>query len=205
MNFNNSEKRLISLLVTAYLVICLIGYGIFKWLSSIKGLDTSFASNILNWTATIFSPVSVVLLLNQWKHQKGVENIAMDSKNLILKINKLLNVYTEISIDSLEDFDTIFDLIVEKYSTSLTEIAEEIQLVSSAIYFKFPNNKIDIDILEKCSNFLLYSNDQIFKHNDGDFFEISAYMAQHISNNHKFFNSCMDANMVLLKHSLYEV
>lgn len=118
-------------LVVIYLLLLIFSYALYLIFTAF-GANDSVASALLSWAATSFATLAVLFTFNEWRNQKGVEVLANEAKELLIKLNHLqalsntmssnhwqrdyqslkesLNKFTNLSSDLHQDIDLFLDL-----------------------------------------------------------------------------------------------
>lgn len=97
--FSKKEKNIIRTLLMAYLIIISFGLLIYYWLTKHPCIDKSAMTNIFVWSATLFAPVTALLLLNGWKYQYRINLInstALETCKLLEKSERELMIFKDL-------------------------------------------------------------------------------------------------------------
>ncbi len=125
--FSKKEKSIICKLFLAYLIIISFGLLIYYWLTKNPCIDKSAMTNIFVWSATLFAPITALLLLNAWKYQYRINLInatALETCKLLEKSERELMIFE----------DLLPHLKVTKPSSINSEIIKEINQLPNTIY-----------------------------------------------------------------------
>ena len=108
------SENLVATLLAVYSIILTICIGIYAMFKLMQ-LDVDLAASLLNWSATIFASIAVLMTYTSWREQKQAELISNEVRK-----------YLEI-LHRLESFEfTVVDRI--NYETSLIDLIDEYSL-----------------------------------------------------------------------------
>lgn len=153
-------KEIINLSFKIYLILVffavILGLLLCKFVGNATGDPAAVISNMFVWSATLISPLVVILLINSWKSQKDYE-LRKEIATKILNDTHSIEMYV---IDALSMIKTIKDInnYLVIYSTYLSEHPTDLLLEIKKSYanIKIFNELYDKDFGEKFSRLQIY-------------------------------------------------
>lgn len=140
--------KLACILIMAYFFLFIFSCAVFG-LSKFSIDNENIIIIAMNWSATMFAPVALLITFNLWKSQKNTEIIAEQCKLIVIKVIELEHVYLRLRdgvISSNKTFENV-KLQLNKFRELRAIIKEENKFLQEC--FRNSNFKNEIQTFDK--------------------------------------------------------
>jgi len=159
---SNELSKIIFLSLIFYIILIFFAIGIGLTLTKLYGTEPkdvpSVISNMFVWSATLISPLVVILLINSWKSQKDYE-LKKEYASNILKDTHSIELYlidTIALIKTMQDINKYLVVYKKYFHYQPMDVWEDLQ--KSYANIKIFNELYDKSFGEKFSKLQIYSH-----------------------------------------------